>query len=241
MKRVSLLFVTMDRYDLTVRCLTQALERAGYSNYEILSVDNGSQDSRVPNWVESLAPSYLVYHRRNKENQGYGPMLNQMLLRASGEFICIIDPDLELPNNWLSTLVACNEAIPNSGISGIHCVQSKHQERLINGYRVFPGAAVYGVKFFRASLLSTVGYYNEHIAPVYGNEDTDMNYRMDTLGLLNYYVDLPSAVHAGEDVAEQSDYRKMKWTELYATVPRMKAEWARYKMDGYYIPPPQLR
>jgi hypothetical protein len=76
---------------------------------------------------------------------------------------------------------------------------------------------------------------------VYGNEDQDFNYRLDKFGYLSYYVDLPSAVHAGNDVDEKSEYRQMKWRELKGASERMHQERLRYEATGsYYIPPPSL-
>ena len=44
---VSLLLNTIDRYDLTVKCIGGALANCGYSPIELLVCDNGSKDQRV--------------------------------------------------------------------------------------------------------------------------------------------------------------------------------------------------
>lgn len=233
---VSILLCTIDRYDLTVKCVGKALATAGYA-YELLSVDNGSTDMRVVDYVASLNPAY---HRLNSMNEGYAPMLNQMLLRAKGEYLCVIDNDIELPEAWLRLLVEANQKIVNSGISGIHCICDLLGVTEENGVRVhFQGP--YGIKFFNRAVLDKIGYYWEEYSP-YGNEDVEMHIRVKMAGFRSYYLAGYTSVHHGNDVGEQSAYRKMKWASLERASVTLARRQKYFDDTGdYYVGPPDIR
>lgn len=234
---VSIMVVTMDRHELASRCVPGALANCGHA-HEFLACDNGSRDRRVVDLIAGLKP---VYHRLNETNEGYAPMLNQMILRAKGEFLCVIDPDIELPAHWLAKLVEANRAIPESGLASIHCVLCFWPPRAINGIIVHPGDEVFGVKFFHRRLLDKVGWFCEDYVP-YGVEDADYNLRCRETGLLNYYVDGMSANHLGGDCGDGGPYRRMKDESLKRVGPIFWANRDRYRTTGnYYVGPPEMR
>lgn len=238
MPEVSLLLVTMERFDLTARCVPKTLRQAGCP-FELLACDNGSKDLRVPNFLREQAPAYL---RTNAENEGYAPMLNQMLLRAAGDWFCVIDPDFEVkPNGWLAKLLAANKAIPESGISGAHCVEELYAKQNMYGFEVHPGSEVFGVKFFSRAFLERVGAFCEDYAP-YGVEDADICFRATGSGLVNYYLAGLSAIHHGNDVGENTPYRKHKWDCMARVGPIWFRNRDRYRAtDNYYVPLPEMR
>lgn len=234
---VSIIFVTLDRFDLTRECITTAINRAGMP-FDLLATDNGSSDQRVVDYLKSLNPYYL---RLNPTNEGYAPALNQMLLRVRTDHFAIIDPDLLLPPNWLSALCQAYTKIPNSGIASIHCVQQLWPEQDISGIKVHPGGAVYGVKFFSKEILRDVGYYEERFTP-YGAEDCQMNFRMHRTNHLMYYLSGMSVIHLGDDVHANNAYRKMKWAALEKSDVVFKETTERMDEEkNYYVPPPELR
>lgn len=234
------MMVTLDRYDLAAKCVPITLERTGCP-FELLCTDNGSTDRRVVDLMAGLNP---VYHRLNQTNDGYASALNQMLLRATGEYLCIIDPDIEIKSTgWLAHLVQINQAIPESGISGYHCVLNLWDAKQVNGFTIHPGWHCFGVKFFNRAFLEKIGYYDEDLGGPYGNEDVVMNFRANRLGFMNYYVGgAHAAIHHGDDVSDTSAYRKMKWESLARTQPMCDAKFARMDAEhDYYVSPPPLK
>ena len=233
-KLVSIMLCTMDRYDLTVQCVGEALINAGYP-FELLSCDNGSQDRRVPEYVRTLNP---VFHQLNKENEGYAVCMNQMLLRARGNWFCQLDNDLKLPPYWLRTLVECNEAIPESGISGWHCIFGMPQRQTVNGKEIYPGD-VFGVKFYSRRMVQTIGYLKEY--GKYGLEDRNFMNRASRSGLLNYYVG-GGSIHAGDDAGNNTPYRKFKSQCLEDNYRQMEADLVRMDEEKQYLEPmPAMR
>jgi glycosyltransferase involved in cell wall biosynthesis len=214
-----------------------ALARADYP-YELLSVDNGSTDKRV---IEYIASLYPVYHRVNPDNQGYARMLNQMLLRAKGDYLCIIDNDLMMPDAWLRKLVEVNERIPNSGISGYHCVEALAAPEVRNGCEVHVQEPIHGCKFFSKVFLGKVGYLCGDFHR-YGNEDVEYNRRSIMAGFVNYYLGAGDRIqHLGEDAKEKTDYREMKWKDLRGVGhPVLMRRFQELRDTGdFYLPPPE--
>jgi glycosyltransferase involved in cell wall biosynthesis len=186
---VSILLLTIDRYELTKQCVGNALNNAG-TDYELLVVDNGSKDERVIKYIESLKP---VYFRKNKKNLGIGCMYNHLSEKAKGEYLCIIDNDIELPNNWLKNAV--NEYKETDGLLGFKCVEGPN-----NSY-------VYGTKFISKKKFNEVGKFDEKFG-LYGIEDSDLNRKLIDKGLTNRYIG--SSVHLGVGENDTGEYRKMK-------------------------------
>lgn len=237
MALVSVLLCTIDRFDMMRECVGRAVETAG-APFELLTVDNGSVDLRVPEYTAALNP---VFHRVNPMNMGYARMMNQMMLRANGEYICVIDNDLLMPEDWLRKLVDAARALPGGGISGYHCVGPCGDIEVHNGVSIRVQEALHGCKFFHRRMLSRVGFYSEAFHP-YGHEDVEYNQRSLMAGYFNYYLAGDTIVHKGDDVAEHTTYREMKWAAMRDTTDRVLAERLKYLTDtgDYYVAPPAL-
>lgn len=205
MSKVSLILLTIDRFELTKKVLSTALPFAGHE-YELLVCDNGSKDKRVIDYIASLNPAVHILH---EENKGMQYCQNLLMTKATGDYICFIGNDITLPKNWLQDLVRYNEMIPDSGISGLHCVMHKPDIIDYNGVKIRKNETVFGTMFFNRSFFETVGYVNESFHP-YGMDDSEYSFRSRRMGFVNYYHPYMTSQHIGHDVGENSEYRKMK-------------------------------
>jgi glycosyltransferase involved in cell wall biosynthesis len=190
--KVSILLLTIDRFELTKKVLGIILRNCGYSDFELLVCDNGSADKRTVQYIKSLNPYYF---RENNENKGIGAMYNHLLGIARGKYFCIIDNDIMLPDNWLADLVMTYEKNKNAGILGFKCVEGNNKNY------------VYGTKFFSRERWEEVGGFNEKYG-LYGLEDSDFNKRMISNGYKNYYIGKSDHLGVGEH--DSGEYRKMK-------------------------------
>jgi len=186
---ISILLLTIDRYELTKKCVGKALEEAG-ADYELLVCDNGSKDKRTLDYINSLKP---VYFRKNFKNKGIGCMYNFLATKAKGDFICIIDNDIELPSNWLKDAVESYKE--NDGILGWKCVEGPNKDY------------VYGTKFLSKKRFDEMNGFDEKYG-LYGLEDSDLNKRIVEAGYVNRYVG--NSIHLGVGEHDQGEYRKMK-------------------------------
>lgn len=246
MKIVSVLLNTIDRYDMTVRCIGPALRIAGYP-FELLWCDNGSEDKRVLDYMRSLNP---VFTCLNDRNEGCAQMHNQMMLQARGDWFCLLDNDIEITRkDWLRDLVETYEAVPNSGMAGIHSdllCPEQHAPVEVAGKVIHPALppkedAVFGTRLFGRTVVKKVGYFSEEYGP-YGLVDNEYNTRVHHSGFVNYYIDGPSCLHIGMDVGENSAYRRMKDESMRHGSVVLAANMRRYFETGnFYIGPPALR
>lgn len=239
-KLVSLLISTVDRYDMTVRCLDRALALRGHDPIEILWCDDISTDRRLIDYGRSLKP---VYERVNEVREGICHSTNQQLLRAKGDYFAWVVTDIELPPNWLRDLVDNMEAIPKSGFVAIFTnglSPAKHAQVTENEKRIFPGNDVFGTYLISRELLNKIGYLCEDYDP-YGMADVDWNLRAHLAGYLNYYIECMDASHIGNDVGQNTPYRKWKWDCLAKSAECYAVNSKRYVETGnYYVPAPPL-
>lgn len=199
------MLLTIDRYEITKRTLDRALRFAEY-DYELLVVDNGSQDKRTIEYIRSLNPAVHILH---DENKGMQYSQNLLLSKATGDYLCFIGNDILLPKGWLRELVKLNQQIDDSGISGIHCVMHKPNIVTYKGVNIRKNETVFGTMFFNRAWFERVGYVNEAFHP-YGMDDSEYSFRSRHLGYTNYYHPHLVSEHIGHDVGEKSEYRKMK-------------------------------
>lgn len=83
-------------------CLTQDIS---YKNYEIIVVNDGTQDQSV-SIVEDIANSYSNVWIINQQNQGLSGARNTGMKYAKGEYIWFIDSDDYIEENCLKRIVS---------------------------------------------------------------------------------------------------------------------------------------
>ena len=227
----------MDRFDLTVRCIGKAIATAGVP-FEFLCCDNGSKDRRVVDYIASLNP---VYHRLNEINEGSAVMHNQMFLRCKGDYICLLDNDIEMPDAWLTNLLGYCEAIPETGIASIPWVMPLPPAVERNGKIVHTEAAFtcLGTRVFSRAVFEKVGYMHEGFG-LYPYADADYQLRVQEAGYLSYYVSDMRCEHIGYDSLDM-DYRHWKNEQVGLYGPAFWANAGKYSPTNFYIGPPALR
>jgi GT2 family glycosyltransferase len=117
--------------------------------------------------------------------------------------------DIEMPDDWLAQMVKYSTQILNTGMCGIHCVETINKLIEINGLSIHPTFTAFGNILMPRKAIDTIGYYNEDYDP-YGMQDGDYAYRLNKKGFINYYIPNLKSNHIGNDVGNGTEYRKMK-------------------------------
>lgn len=243
-KLVSILMLTIDRYEITKRCLEHNLATSNIdlSKIELLVCDNGSKDQRIIDFIK--AQSLLKYHRLNKVNEGVASSFNQLLIRATGKHICLLGNDILMPSDWLAEMVRYAEAVPGSGLIGLQCTEAlpplSSYHGIIGHYVDKKIDRVFGTWVFRRELLDLVGGFCEEFNP-YGLEDSDYNNRVNFMGLKSLYVPNKRSEHIGNDVGQSSEYRKMKDKSLSKNTEVYMRRVREYGVKGLFESLPQLK
>jgi len=106
MPRVSIVIVSWNALPLLQQCLPSVVA-TDYPDLEIVLADNASTDGSAA-WVEATFPSVKVV--RHPENWLFCRGNNEAIPHTTGDYVCLLNNDVEVPPDWLTPLVETMEA-----------------------------------------------------------------------------------------------------------------------------------
>lgn len=185
----------------------ETLRSQTFQDFDVTVVDNGSRDSSI----ELLSTKYPeVNVLPLGTNTGFAAAVNRGIQATKGEFVCLLNNDMELDARWLEHLCqamfdhpevsACNPKVMRYwererinvlgiklhssgevGIIGAGETDRGQYNQMRYVFGVNAGAALY-----RRSMFDTVGLFDEVFFASY--EDADLSFRAQLLGLKALYV-----------------------------------------------------
>ncbi|MEO0560118.1 MAG: glycosyltransferase family 2 protein [Bacteroidota bacterium] len=149
--RVSVIIVTWNGLELLKRFLPSVLATA-YPNLEIVIADNASTDGTAE-WLAANHPGVVV--ARHPENWLFARGNNAALASATGELLCFLNNDVEVPPDWLHPLVA---ALDDPGVVAVQPKLRQLDDRSMFEYAGASGGFLdaTGVPFTRGRLFFTL-------------------------------------------------------------------------------------
>ncbi|MBL7927289.1 MAG: glycosyltransferase family 2 protein [Bacteroidia bacterium] len=102
MHTVSVVIVSYNVCDLLVVCIQSLQKHAGNFALEVIVVDNNSTDNSCA-VVKTMADVTLI---ENKFNAGFSAANNQGIAVSKGDYILLLNPDTELKQDVITTLIA---------------------------------------------------------------------------------------------------------------------------------------
>lgn len=104
---VSLIIPTRNALDLVRQCIESIIVETAYPNYEILLVDNGSDDPDALAYFAALAAQQNITVIRDERAFNYSALNNAAVKRARGEFVGLLNNDIEaISPDWLDEMVS---------------------------------------------------------------------------------------------------------------------------------------
>jgi glycosyltransferase involved in cell wall biosynthesis len=104
---VSLIIPTRNGLELIRQCVESILERTTYPEYEIVIVDNGSDDSAVLEYFAVIARRSKVRVMRDDRPFNYSALNNRAVSVSRGEIVGLINNDIEvISSDWLDEMVS---------------------------------------------------------------------------------------------------------------------------------------
>jgi len=97
---VSILIVNWNTRELVLSCLDSLPDAAGDASCEVIVVDNGSVDGSA----DALEERREITLIRNACNLGYAAAVNQAYRRSTGDFVLLLNSDVDLTPDALSAL-----------------------------------------------------------------------------------------------------------------------------------------
>lgn len=154
-------------------CLSALREDGSGCVGEVFVVDNASSDGTA----EAVAAEFPeVRLTRNRENLGFARACNQALRVATGDFVCLLNPDTEVCPGALGDLVDFMETHPTAGAAG-PCLLNPDGTVQPNG-GPFPALAA---TFLRATRLSALRRRWFERRYCWGREDFSATVQVDQL------------------------------------------------------------
>ena len=104
---VSLIIPTRNGLELLHRCIDSILQKTSYANFEIIIVDNGSDDPGTLAYFESLSSVHNIRILRIDAPFNYSALNNAAVKVAQGELLALVNNDIEVISaGWLDELVS---------------------------------------------------------------------------------------------------------------------------------------
>lgn len=228
---LSFILLTWNSERYLERCLSSIGEALGHStlSYEVLVLDNGSHDA-TPGILSRMAAESRGRLKVYLEavNAGTTRPRNRLLAASRGEYLCVMDSDVELRAGVVDALLP---RLQNDGQLGIvvprivypHGGWQKSVDRfptlidklqrflrlreieIREGQRIQPSMPAFHVDYaisafwlFRRELLGTVGLLDERI--FFAPEDVDFCLRVWKSGLRVVYVPSVAVVHHTQEI-----------------------------------------
>lgn len=113
---VSIIIVNYHSAGMVIDCINSIYDKTQSVSYEIIVVDNASDDGSVERLTEVFGDRIKLI--ASPENLGFGKANNLGAAQASGKYLFLLNPDTVLINDALGILHGYMEANPRVGVAG---------------------------------------------------------------------------------------------------------------------------
>lgn len=177
--RFTISVLCMDHLDLTVKCIESVLKFS--KDFELIVTDNASSDG-TPKYLAEVKNRFpkIVTIIRNQENKGFQDPNKNALRIARGEFLVLLNNDMEVCEGWLDALsepFGKNRKLAITGLSGT-C------NHITNDYKASSGTLEYiegSCLMIPCAIARRVGLFADYLKFIYW-EDTDLSLRVREQG-----------------------------------------------------------
>ncbi len=259
---VTIVIPTRNGVDLLRRCIDSIRDRTTYSSYDLIIVDNGSDDPETLAYLGRLAEEPDVTFIRDEGPFNYSRLNNEAVREATGEFVVLLNNDTEVVTpEWLDELVFWGR---QPGVGSVGC-KLLYPDRTIQHAGVvvgiggvaghsFKGARENGDDHFgylnlarevtcstaacllvrRADFLAVGGLDETNLAVAFN--DVDLGLRLRDAGLRNIWTPSAVLIHH-ESKTRGSDDRPSTARRFRGEWSYMRRRWTRELDDDPYYNP----
>ncbi len=244
--RVSVIIPNWNGIMYLEACL-KSMQRNIFTDYELIVVDNGSKDGSVK-LVETSFPDVKMISF--KKNKGFAAACNAGIKAASGEYIALINNDVEIESDYFAVLIETLRQDPQCGMASGKMLNAKHREmidaagdafsaggaptnrghnQLDNGQfdqQKYVFGACAGAAVYRRSLFDEIGFFDEDYFAYM--EDVDLDFRSLLAGYKALYVPSAKCYHHGSATLGALSPRHVFLTnrnKLFTIVKNYKRDW----------------
>jgi GT2 family glycosyltransferase len=194
-----------------LRTFIPSLLNQTYRDYQLILVDNGSEDNSKDYIKETVSNSIII---ELDHNSGFARAVNEgikfSLNNINAEYILLLNNDIELDKNFLQAGINAFKNVPDASFIATKMLNYFEREiiddcgdsiRLVGGSPIArgheekdtgqydKGEYIFGVcagaGFYKKELFETVGLMDERFIAYY--EDFDFSFRAELMGFKAYY------------------------------------------------------
>jgi glycosyltransferase involved in cell wall biosynthesis len=248
--KVSIIIPTRNAYPLLRLCLSTLFEKTRYPNFEVVVVDNGSDDPAVLDYLEGLRQAGKIVVLRDDGPFNFSALNNRAVARCTGEYVLLLNNDIEIIEpDWLTEMVSVaarpgvgavgarlwypNKTLQHAGaIVGVGGVAGHAHKRLAAGKEGYFGRAVLLQSFtavtaacllVKRSIFNAVGGLDEKNLTIAFN-DIDFCLKIAQAGYRNVWTPHAQMIHH-ESATRGSDLAPEKAARFQAEVLFMQRKW----------------
>jgi len=262
---VSVIIPTRNGLHLLRTCIQSIKNLTTYPHYEIILVDNGSDDPETLEYLMQLnetGKGILVI--RIDQPFNYSSLVNQAVRVARGEYIALVNNDVRvITAEWLNEMLGLaiqpgigavgaklyypNDTIQHAGIIlglGFHGVAGCAHNKVAKGNKGYFGRASLTNSFsavtaacmlVRKTIFEEIGGFNEKDLPVSYN-DVDFCLRIREAGYRNVYTPYAELYHA-ESSTRNTNIMKEDPVRINDEIEYFRERWSHLLLnDPAYNP-----
>ncbi|WFD11394.1 glycosyltransferase [Tepidibacter hydrothermalis] len=249
---VSVVIVTFNNLNYTRECIQSIFEKTAYPNYEIIIIDNNSQDN-TPIYLKELEKQHSnITIVLNEQNYGFAKGNNVGIKKAKGDYIILLNNDTVVTRGWITAFIKHLEKDDKLGLVGpvtnyagneaminVSYRNMKEMDRFAQRYTLANFNKLYNdinmlIMFcvaMKKELINEVGYLDEHFR-IGMFEDDDFSYRVKNAGYKIAYVKDIFIHHYGS--ASFKKLGRQKFIELFNENKKIfekkwNIKWSRHK------------
>lgn len=158
-----------------LREAVDSVMRLNRSDFELIVVDDGSNDDRTPREVNELAAQGVYVIRQ--ENRGLAAARNVAVSAARGHYIFPLDADDRIRSSWIDRGVQILNENPEIGVvyGDAHCFGARSDQWItgpFDSHRLLRMSFIHASALYRRRIWEENGGYDGKM-PVQGMEDWD--------------------------------------------------------------------
>jgi O-antigen biosynthesis protein len=259
---VSLIIPTRNGLALLRQCIDSIQQKTTYTNFEIIVVDNGSDDPATLAYLKELTTTPQIRMLRIDAPFNYSALNNAAVKVAKGELIALVNNDIEVISpDWLNEMVSHalrpdvgavgarlwfpDDTLQHGGVVlGVHGWAAHAHNHLPRGSLGYQGrmalvsefSAVTGACLLvRKSSYEAVGGLNADALKISCN-DVDLCLKLKKIGLRNVWTPFAELYHH-ESATRGFEDTPAKKARFAAELAYMRQHWAEaLKNDPAYSP-----
>ena len=261
---VSLIIPTKNNVALLRQCIDSIFSKTSYTNFEILIVDNGSDQPETLDYLKTLTAHPHIRVIRDNYAFNYSALNNYAVTFAKGEVLALVNDDIEVDDvastDWLTEMVGHalrpgvgavgarlwypNHTLQHAGMVLVGGVARHVHKHLPKGEAGFNGRAVLTQNFsavtgaclvVQKALFAQVGGLNDQELAV-GFNDVDFCLKLVEAGCRNVWTPYAELIHH-ESATRGQDHSPDKQRRAEKELRYMRKRWGdKLHIDPAYNP-----